>query len=159
MMRILLVVLALALGLMASGCSTSGAQTDSARSSVDASRGLIGAWLVTAHRQRGVGGNLLTFSSDGTFFRSGDSHPVYSGGHGAWKRVSEKEFEATYIAFTFDQSGKWTGSNKVRIHITVGPGENEFAAKTKSSTRDLQDKEIRSGEGNLSGKRILVEPF
>jgi hypothetical protein len=126
---------------------------------VEAKAGLVGAWIVTADRARGVGKNLLTFSSDGTFFRSGDTHPVYSGGHGAWKRVGDKEFDATYIAFTFDQAGKWTGSNKVRIHIIQGPGDDEFTATTKSSRRDLQDNEISATQGRLTGKRIQVEPF
>ena len=58
--------------------------------------GLVGAWIVTASHPAGVGKNLLTFSSDGTFFRSGDTHPVLSGAHGAWKRVGDREFDATY---------------------------------------------------------------
>jgi hypothetical protein len=106
-----------------------------------------------------VGKNLLTFSSDGTFFRSGDTHPVLSGAHGAWKRVGDKEFDATYIAFRFDQSGKWIGSNKTRIHIIAGPEDNEFTGVAKVSTRDLQDKEVGTSESRLEGKRIQVEPF
>jgi hypothetical protein len=129
------------------------------KAAAEANPGLVGAWIVTAHRARGVGKNLLTFSSDGTFFRSGDTHPVYSGGHGAWKRVGEREFEASYIAFTFDQNGKWDGSNMVRIRIILGPGDNEFTATTKSSRRDLQDKEISVAQGRLTGRRIQVEPF
>ena len=125
----------------------------------ETSRGLIGAWIVTASRPAGVGKNLLTFSSDGTFFRSGDTHPVLSGAHGAWKRVGDKEFDATYIAFRFDQSGKWIGSTKTRIHIISGPGDNDFTGVAKVSTRDLQDKEIGTSETRLDGKRIQVEPF
>jgi hypothetical protein len=120
---------------------------------------LVGAWIVTASRPAGVGKNLLTFSSDGTFFRSGDTHPVLSGGHGAWKRMSDKEFDATYVAFRFDQSGKWIGSTKTRIRIVPGPGPNEFTGVAKVSTRDLQDKEISASEVRLEGKRIQVEPF
>src|SRR5437870_11038712 len=114
---------------------------------------LVGAWEVTASRPAGVGKNLLTFSSDGTFFRSGDTHPVLSGAHGAWKRVGDKEFHATYIAFRFDQSGKWVGSTKTRIHIIPGPGDNEFTGVAKVSTRDLQDKEVGTSETRLEGKR------
>ena len=125
----------------------------------ETSGGLIGAWIVTASRPAGVGKNLLTFSSDGTFFRSGDTHPVLSGAHGAWKRVGDKEFDATYIAFRFDQSGKWVGSTKTRIHIIPGPGDNDFTGVAKVSTRDLQDKEIGTSETRLDGKRIQVEPF
>ena len=134
------------------GCASPG-------STAESSQGLVGAWIVTASRPAGVGKNLLTFSSDGTFFRSGDTHPVYSGGHGAWKRVGGGTFDATYIAFNFDQTGTWIGSNKVRIRIVQGPGPNEFTAATKTSTRDLQDNEIRAVEGRLTGNRILAEPF
>ncbi len=125
----------------------------------DADRGLVGAWIVTASRPGGVGKNLLTFSSDGTFFRSGDTHPVLSGGHGAWKRVGDKEFNATYIAFRFDQTGKWIGSTKTRIRITPGPGGDEFTGLAKVSVRDMQDKEVGTSEVRLEGKRIQVEPF
>ncbi len=122
-------------------------------------RGLVGAWIVTASRPAGVGKNLLTFSSDGTFFRSGDTHPVLSGGHGAWTRVGEREFDATYIAFRFDENRKWIGSTKTRIHIISGPGDNAFTGLAKVSTRDLQDKEVGTSEVRLEGKRIQVESF
>src|SRR5215471_15003733 len=135
---------------LAGGCA-------SVRSSPESSGGLVGAWIVTASRPAGVGKNLLTFSSDGTFFRSGDTHPVLSGGHGAWKRVSDREFDATYIAFRFDQSGKWIGSTKTRIRIIAGPGPNEFTGTAKVSTRDLQDRELGTSETRLDGKRTEVE--
>ena len=125
----------------------------------ETSRGLIGAWIVTASRPAGVGKNLLTFSSDGTFFRSGDTHPVLSGAHGAWKRVGDREFDATYIAFRFAENRKWIGSTNTRIHIVPGPGDNEFSGVAKVSTRDLQDKEVGTSEVRLEGKRIQVEPF
>ena len=137
------------------GCAT----VTREETAVETNRGLVGAWIVTASRPAGVGKNLLTFSSDGTFFRSGDTHPVLSGAHGAWKRVGDKEFDATYIALRFDQSGKWVGSTKTRIHIIPGPGDNEFTGVAKVSTRDLQDKEVGTSETRLEGKRIQVEPF
>jgi hypothetical protein len=146
------IILSLLIVLLFAGCTTFGA-------SGETSRGLIGAWIVTASRPAGVGKNLLTFSSDGTFFRSGDTHPVLSGGHGAWKPVGEKEFDATYIAFRFDQDRKWIGSTKTRIHIISGPGDDEFAGVAKVSTRDMQDNEIGMSEVRLQGKRIQVEPF
>ena len=125
----------------------------------ETSPGLVGAWIVTVSRPAGVGKNLLTFSSDGTFFRSGDTHPVLSGAHGAWKRVGDREFDATYIAFRFDENRKWIGSTKTRIHIIPGPGDNEFTGVAKVSTRDLQDNEVGTSEVRLQGKRIQVEPF
>ena len=157
MCRIKSVLLSLLTAVVVAGCAASaGTRQDAA---VEANRGLIGAWIVTASRPAGVGKNLLTFSADGTFFRSGDTHPVLSGAHGAWKRVGDKEFDSTYIAFRFDQSGKWVESTKTRIHIIPGPGDNEFTGVAKVSTRDLQDKEVGTSETRLEGKRIQVEPF
>jgi hypothetical protein len=120
---------------------------------------LVGAWEVTVSRARGVGKNLLTFSSDGTFFRSGDTHPVLSGAHGAWKLVGPNQYNASYVAFSFDQSGKWTGINRNNLQLSLGPDGNEFTGTVKSSSRDLQDNEITTGTSPLAGKRIQVQAF
>ena len=84
MFRIRSAVLVLVIA-AAAGCASSAVTRRGAGS--ETSQGLVGAWAVTASRPAGVGKNLLTFSSDGTFFRSGDTHPVLSGAHGAWKQV------------------------------------------------------------------------
>ncbi len=131
-----------------SGCATPGSTPSP----------LVGAWLVSSERSRGIGKNLLTFSSDGTFFRSGDTHPTLSGGHGAWKQVSPGSFEATYIAFRFDESQKWLGSTKTSLQIKVGSTPNEFTGTARSVTRDLEDRELRVGESKLQGRRIEVGP-
>jgi|SRR5688572_17222403 len=120
---------------------------------------LVGAWEVTVSRSRGVGKNLLTFSSDGTFFRSGDTHTLLSGAHGAWKLVSPNVYEASYVAFSFDATGKWTGINRNNLQLTLGPNGNEFKGNVKASIRDLEDKELRTGSSPLTGKRIQVQPF
>jgi hypothetical protein len=102
---------------------------------------------------------MLTFSSDGTFFRSGDTHPVLSGAHGTWKQVGDREFDATYIAFRFDQAGKWIGSQVVRARFILSPDGNQFTGKAKVSTRDLDDKEVATSEVTPAARRIQVEPF
>ncbi len=121
-------------------------------------RGLVGAWLVSSIRPTGQGVVLLTFTSDGTFFRSGDTHPVLSVAHGSWKRISDREFDATYIALRFDENRKFVGYQKTRIRITQ-PGEDEFTGVAKVSTLDLSSKEEGTSESRLQGKRIQVEPF
>lgn len=120
---------------------------------------LVGAWEVTSQRTRGLGKNLLTFSSDGTFFRSGDSHPVLSGAHGAWKRVAPNVYEASYVAFTFDSSGKWSGIARNNLQIRIDEGGNSFKGSVKSSNRDLQENVLSSGSSVLDGRRIQVQPF
>lgn len=120
---------------------------------------LVGAWEVTVSRARGIGKNLLTFSSDGTFFRSGDTHPVLSGGHGAWKLIGPNQYNASYVAFSFDQSGKWIGINRNNLQLSLSPDGNEFKGTVKSSSRDLQDNVTSTGTSPLAGKRIQVQPF
>lgn len=120
---------------------------------------LVGAWEVTASRARGIGKNLLTFSSDGTFFRSGDTHPVVSGGHGAWKLVGPNQYNASYVSFSFDQSGKWIGINRNNLQLNLDPDGNGFKGTVKSSNRDLQDNVISTATSPLAGKRIQVQSF
>jgi hypothetical protein len=140
------------------GCASSGSVSGRG-SGAENARGLVGAWLVSASRPGGEGVVLLTFTSDGTFFRSGDTHPVLSLAHGSWKRIGDREFDATYIALRFDESRKFVGTQKTRIRITQGPGDNEFTGLAKVSVLDLSGKEERASETRLGGKRIQVEPF
>jgi hypothetical protein len=144
-----------------SSCANLGANTsESSQSQVGITNStLVGAWEVTVSRAKGVGKNLLTFSSDGTFFRSGDTHPVLSGAHGAWKLVGPNLYNASYVAFTFDQSGKWIGINRNNLQIGLGPDGNEFNGTVRSSNRDLQDNIINTSTSPLAGKRIQVQPF
>ena len=158
MSKIKFVALNFLIALTIGSCSL-GSQSSREEGELKSGRGLVGAWIVSASRPGGVGKNMLTFSSDGTFFRSGDTHPVLSGAHGAWKRVGDNEYDATYIAFRFDPTGKWIGSTKTRIHIVSGGSGNDFKGVAKVSTRDLQDNEISTSESNLEGRRIQVEPF
>jgi hypothetical protein len=102
---------------------------------------------------------MLTFSSDGTFFRSGDTHPALSGAHGAWKTIGPNTYEASYVAFTFDQTGKWNGFNRNNLRIVLGADGNEFTGNAKTSVRDLQENVKSTGTVPLEGKRIQVQPY
>jgi hypothetical protein len=72
--------------------------------------------------------------------------------------LSISRFDSIKMA-RFDQNGKWIGSQKTRIRISQGPGENEFTGVAKVSILDLQDKEQSTSETQLEGKRIQVEAF
>ena len=152
------VVAVIASAAVLSSCASPESKT-SESSRVATGPTLVGAWEVTVSRARGVGKNLLTFSSDGTFFRSGDTHPVLSGGHGAWKLVGPNQYDASYVAFSFDQSGKWIGVNRNNLQLSLSPDGSEFKGTVKSSSRDLQDNEISTATSPLAGKRIQVQPF
>jgi hypothetical protein len=151
-------VMALALGLVLAfgGCSTA---SHPPAAQLQAQPTLVGAWEVISRRSAGTGKNLLTFSSDGTFFRSGDTHPVLSGAHGAWRSIAPGVYHASYVAFAFDASGKWVGINRNNLEIRVGADGKSFEGTARSSNRDLQDNELRRGTAPLEGRRIEVQPF
>jgi hypothetical protein len=159
MWRIRSFLLSLLAVVVLAGCASAGSTAARQDTAGEASRGLVGAWLVTASRPGGQGVVLVTFTSDGTFFRSGDTPPLLSVAHGAWKRMSDREFDATYIALRFDENRKFVGTQKTRIRITQVSGENEFTGVAKVSVLDLNGKEERASETRLAGKRIQVEPF
>src|SRR5215813_2934919 len=75
MCRIRSVLLGLLTAGVIAGCTASAVTRQNA--AVETNRGLVGAWIVTASRPGGVGKNLLTFSSDGTFFEV-EIHIPYS---------------------------------------------------------------------------------
>ncbi len=151
------------LGLLLAGAAAAGfpgRQTARAQEpSSSTSAGLVGAWRVAALRVTGAGVNLLTFTSDGTFFRSGDTHPVLSVGHGVWAPTGDRDFDANYIAWRFDENGAHIGSQQTRIRITVGPDPDQFTARTKTSTVALDGTVLDTREGQLQGQRIKLEPF
>jgi len=153
------VVLSLLAAVVVAGCASGGWPFTRQDVGGEAGRGLVGAWLVSASRPGGHGVLLLTFTSDGTCFRSGDTHPILSVAHGVWKRVSDREYDATYIALRFDQNRRFIGTQRTRIHITQGPGDDEFTGLAKVSLLNLNDKEEQASETRLAGKRIQVEPF
>ena len=152
MSKRIFLVAALLAGAFLAGCAAPAPSRDGNAS-------LVGAWIVTVSRPGGVGKNMVTFSSDGTFFRSGDTHPVLSGGHGSWKQVGDHQFDATYVAFRFDAAGKWIGSQVVKSRFILSADGSEFTGKAKVSTRDLDDKEVATAEVTPVARRIKVEPM
>jgi hypothetical protein len=121
--------------------------------------GLLGAWLVTVSRPTGQGAALLTFTSDGTFFRSADTHPVQSVGHGVWTPVDERDIDAMYIALRFDETRAHIGSQKTRLRLTLGPDPDRFTAVGKVSTLAVDGSVQGTSQTQLQGERIGVEAF
>ena len=150
------------LGLLATGAAAAflpGRAAVRAQETGPTASGLVGAWLVSSSRPTGQGFVLLTFTSDGTFFRSGDTHPVLSVAHGVWVPVGGRDFDATYIAMRFDENRAHVGFQKTRIRITVGPDPDQFTGLAKVRTLGVDGSVQGTSETQLQGKRISVEPF
>jgi hypothetical protein len=120
--------------------------------------GLVGAWEISTARAAGVGKSLVTISSDGTLFRSGDTHTTFSGAHGAWKAVGPNLYQGSYVGLLFDQGGKFVGYARNNFQVSL-IGDNELKGDVRVSTRDLQDRETAKSSVAISGRRIQVQPY
>ena len=127
--------------------------------SPSAGPGMVGAWLVAVSRPTGHGAVLLTFTSDGTFLRSADTHPVQSVGHGVWHPVGERDVDATYIALRFDEARAHIGSQRTRLRLTLGPDPDQFTGLGKVSTLAVDGSVQGMSQTRLQGQRIGVDAF
>ncbi len=147
------------LGALAAGTATALITGRAGAQELGSGGALAGAWLAAASRPTGQGVVLLTFTSDGTFFRSADTHPLQSVGHGVWNLVSEREIDAMYIALRFDENRAHIGTQKTRLRITVGPDGDSFTGLAKVATVALDGAVTATSQTQLTGQRIVAEPF
>jgi hypothetical protein len=121
---------------------------------------LVGTWRVIFERPPGPPGTaLVTFTSDGTSVRTTDRHPVMSASHGVWNQLSEREFEATWHAFQFDDKGTYIGNQKASFRVRFGADLNQFAGDAKGTNRALDGSVTATIVGPFRGTRMVVEPF
>jgi hypothetical protein len=121
---------------------------------------LVGTWRVTFERPPGPPGiALVTFTSDGTSVRTTDRHPVMSASHGAWNQLSEREFEATWHAFQFDEKGTHIGNQKASFRVRFGSDLNTFTGDAKGSNLAFDGAVRATIVGPFQGTRIVVEPY
>ena len=121
---------------------------------------LVGTWRVVFDRPPGPRGTaLVTFTSDGTSVRTTDRHPVMSASHGVWMQVGEREFQATWHAFQFDENGTYVGNQKASFRVTFGPDGNQFTGVARGTTHAFDGTLRATVAGPFEGNRIVVEPY
>jgi hypothetical protein len=121
---------------------------------------LVGTWRVVFERPPGPPGTaLVTFTSDGTSVRTTDRHPVMSASHGVWTQVSEREFQATWHAFQFDDKGAYIGNQKASFRVTFGADNNHFTGMAKGTANALDGALRGTIVGPFQGTRVVVEPY
>jgi hypothetical protein len=121
---------------------------------------LVGTWRVIFERPPGPpGAALVTFTSDGTSVRTTDRHPVMSASHGVWNQLGEREFEATWYAFQFDDKGTYIGNQKASFRVRFGADLNQFAGDAKGINLAFDGSVTATIVGPFRGTRMVVEPF
>ena len=120
---------------------------------------LVGTWQVGVSNAAGGRVALITFAADGTLVRTTNQHPLMSPSHGVWRQFGERDFEATFWAFQFDEHRTHTGSQKVSLRLTIGPDLDQFSGVSKASTRALDGTELATIVSQFQGKRLRLEPF
>ena len=90
---------------------------------------IVGTWHVIFERPPGPAGHaLVTFTSDGTSVRTTNRSPVMSPSHGVWKQINDREFQATWNAFQFDEKGNWIGNQNASFIVRFAGADLDWRA-------------------------------
>jgi hypothetical protein len=126
---------------------------------------LTGAWTVT---NTGVTDPTViflavnTFTSDGGWVGSaqgeGTCCPILTPGFGTWERTGLKTFALTFASILYNNDGSLVATGKGRQSITM-TSSDQFVGKAKFVLTAPDGTIVASGETNLVGKRVRVEPL
>jgi hypothetical protein len=121
---------------------------------------LVGTWRVTFERPPGPPGlALVTFTSDGTSVRTTDRSPMMSPSHGVWKQVGEREFQATWNAFQFNDKGAHVGNQKASFVVRFGSDLDSFSGDGDGTNMTLDGTVTGKVVGPFQGTRVALEPY
>jgi hypothetical protein len=82
-----------------------------------------------------------------------------SASHGVWKQVNEREFQATWNAFQFDDKGAHVGNQKASFVVRFGSDLDSFAGDAKGTNLSLDGKVTATIVGPFQGTRVALEPY
>ncbi len=126
----------------------------------DSPGSLVGTWIITSTRAGSVpNGILVTVLPDGSFLRTGNTHPTESPAMGVWRQVEEGVYEVTYLALQFDTTGKFVGRRKAWLRIPLDPSGDSFTGRGRVVLLDPSGVESAPTESEIRGTRMLPEPF
>ena len=121
---------------------------------------IVGTWRVTFERPPGPPGNaLVTFTSDGTSVRTTDRSPVMSASHGVWKQINDREFQANWNAFQFDEKGAYVGNQKASFVVRFASDVDKFTGDAKGTNLSLDGEVTATIVGSFQGTRVPLEPY
>ena len=121
---------------------------------------LVGTWIITSTRAGSVpNGILVTVLPDGSFLRTGNTHPTETPAMGVWRQVNDTVYDVTYMALQFDNAGTFIGHRKTWLRIPLDASGDSFTGRFRVVTLDLNGAESAPTEGEIRGTRMVAEPF
>lgn len=127
-------------------------------------KALVGTWVATV-TPTGPDApapfpSLLTFMADGTALFSAAGPPIPAlgnPGHGAWIRIGDRTFAATFVQLTFADVMHQDGSLKLSLTIQLNEKLDELTTQDQARIFDLEGNELVTLGGSQRGKKLQVE--
>ena len=149
------------------------AQTDKERvaadSAIGSSQAVVGSWYITVTSDtwpvpfRG----MVTFSEGGGVVASAQGDillqpppgvpPIATAAHGAWSRISNREFLFTFRQIYYTADGTYAGGAKIRNAATLDAFGSGMSGQLIVQYYDANDQLVFTGTGTFTGTRIIAE--
>jgi hypothetical protein len=101
---------------------------------------------------------LASYSGGGTSLSMGSSAPPASRTHvlGAWTKTGRRTYKVVGLAFLFDPTGVWTGTQRISNTLRVGNNSDRISGTTLVEIFDTQGNPIPNAGAcaNLVGERV-----
>jgi hypothetical protein len=122
---------------------------------------LIGSWIISNVTPQGLlTRSLFSFHSDGTLTQTSVSHLTQGPGHGVWKQVADRTYEATFWLLEFGSNGAHINTIKRRSRIELDPTMNQAEIVIYADRFDLSGNPV--GDPLITpqqARRIAPEPY
>jgi hypothetical protein len=135
-----------------------------AQTGADDAQHLAGSWQFTTTPDLPIPpyGGLITFSRDGTLISSGATLVpmptgmlTFSPGHGAWKRIGNRQFAFKFVVLLHDAgTGAPAGRAEVAGTIALEDGTDGFTGAGTAADYDMAGNLMFGFSAELSGSRI-----
>ena len=125
------------------------------------STAILGAWTIDVHLENAPPGvtdfrSFTTYSPGGAVVEANGA-PGVGPATGAWEFVRAREFAATLLKPTYDQTGAFQGTVKIRGRIQM-KSEDEYESRDKIDFFLPDGTLAASWTSVVTAKRIKVEP-